>query len=89
MHFQHDQHLAAILNIELVFRIFSTAYFLVINTITASVFQQICSFIHKENVLLKIIASYSLVVFCFDYAYLIRLHDVTKPTQWPLPLQSI
>ena len=28
-------------------------------------------------------------VFHFDYAYLIRLSDVTKPTIWPLPLQSI
>ena len=26
--------------------------------------------------------------FIFDYAYLIRLCDVTKPTIWPLPLQS-
>ena len=26
--------------------------------------------------------------FYFDYAYLIRLCDVTKPTIWPLPLQS-
>ena len=25
-------------------------------------------------------------VFYFDYAYLIRLSDVTKPTIWPLPL---
>ena len=39
------------------FQMFSIAKFLVINTITASVFQQICSFVHKENVLLKIIAS--------------------------------
>ena len=28
-------------------------------------------------------------VFYFDYAYLIRLSDVTKPTIWPPPLQSI
>ena len=28
-------------------------------------------------------------VFDFDYAYLIRLCDVTKPTIWPLPFQSI
>ena len=28
-------------------------------------------------------------VFYFDHAYLIRLSDVTKPTIWPLPLQSI
>ena len=28
-------------------------------------------------------------VFYFDYAYLIRLSDATKPTIWPLPLQSI
>ena len=28
-------------------------------------------------------------VFYFDYAYLISLCDVTKPTIWPLPLQSI
>ena len=28
-------------------------------------------------------------VFYFDYTYLIRLSDVTKPTIWPLPLQSI
>ena len=28
-------------------------------------------------------------VFYFDYAYLIRLSDVTKPTKWPLPSQSI
>ena len=27
--------------------------------------------------------------FYFNYAYLIRLCDVTKPTLWPLPLQSI
>ena len=26
------------------------------------------------------------LVFYFDYAYLIRLCDVTKPTIWPLPL---
>ena len=26
-------------------------------------------------------------VFYFDYAYLIRLSDVTKPTKWLLPLQ--
>ena len=25
-------------------------------------------------------------VFYFDYAYLIKLSDVTKPTIWPLPL---
>ena len=29
------------------------------------------------------------IVFYFDYAYLIRLCDVTKPTIWQLPLQSI
>ena len=28
-------------------------------------------------------------VFYFDYAYLIRLSDVTNPTIWPLLLQSI
>ena len=28
-------------------------------------------------------------VFYFDYAYLIRLCDIIKPTLWPLPLQSI
>ena len=28
-------------------------------------------------------------VFYNDYAYLIRLSDVTKPTIWPLPLQSM
>ena len=28
-------------------------------------------------------------VFYFDYAYLIRLSDVTKPTIWPLPVSSI
>ena len=27
--------------------------------------------------------------FYFDYAYIIRLSDITKPTIWPLPLQSI
>ena len=43
------------------FRIFSTAYFLVITTITSSVFQQMCSFIHKENVSLKINANNPLV----------------------------
>ena len=42
---------------------------------------------HKENVLLKIIASNPLV--CFDYAYFIRLCNVTKPSIWPLSLQSI
>ena len=51
-------------------------------------FQHICSFVHRENVLLKIIASNSFSGL-FDYAYLIRLCDVTKPTIWPLPLQSI
>ena len=34
---------------------------LVINTITASVFQKICSLIHKKNVLLNIIVSNPLV----------------------------
>ena len=58
-------NLAAILNIQLVFRLFSTAYFLVIITITASVFQQICSFKHKENVLVRIIASNPLVCLLF------------------------
>ena len=43
-----------------------------------------CSFVDKENGLLKIKLKYEL-----DYAYLIRLSDVTKPTKWPLPLQSI
>ena len=28
-------------------------------------------------------------VFYFEYAYLIRLSDVTKPTKWPLLLQYI
>ena len=28
-------------------------------------------------------------VFYFDYVYLIRLYDVTKPTVWPPPLQPI
>ena len=28
-------------------------------------------------------------VFHFNYAYLIRLSDVTKPTIWPQSLQSI
>ena len=28
-------------------------------------------------------------VFYFDYAYFVRLSDVTKPTIWPLLLQSI
>ena len=60
--------------------------YLVIDTITESVFQQVCSFIHKENVLLKIIARNPLVCLLFDCAYLIRL---CKPTIWPLPLQSI
>ena len=30
-----------------------------------------------------------LFVFYFDYAHLIRLCDVIKPTIWPLPWQSI
>ena len=46
-------------------------------------------FIHKENVSLKINAIIHWFVFYFDYAYLIRLSDVTKPTTWQLPLQSI
>ena len=41
-------------------------------------FQQICSFIHKENVFLKIIASNPLVCLLFDYAYSIRLYDVNN-----------
>ena len=48
-------------------------------------FQQICSFIHKENVSIKINEN----MFYFDYAYLIRPCDITKPTIWPLPLQAI
>ena len=47
------------------FQFFSTALFLVINTITASVFQQICSFIHKENVLLKLFTSNPIVCLLF------------------------
>ena len=54
--------------------------FLVITTITSSVFQQICSLMHKENVSLKINANNLWFVFYFDYSYLIRLNDVTKPT---------
>ena len=47
-----------------------------------------CSFVDKENGLLKINANYqNWFVFYFDYAYLIRLSDVTKPTKWQLPLQ--
>ena len=63
--FQYGEHLAAILNIQLVSRIFSTAKFLVITSITSSVFQQICSFIHKENVSLKINANSPLVYLLF------------------------
>ena len=39
-------------------------------------FQLICSFIHKENLLVKIIASNPLVCLFFDLAYSIRLCDV-------------
>ena len=50
-------------------------------------FQHICNFIHKENVSLTIIMQIiHLFVIYFDYAYLIRLCDVNKPTIWPLPL---
>ena len=28
-------------------------------------------------------------VFYFDDAFLIRLRDVTKPTKWPLPFESL
>ena len=52
-------------------------------------FQKVCSFVHKENVLLKINVNYPLDCPYIDYAYLIRLCDVTKPTKWPLPLESI
>ena len=62
---QNGQYLAAILNIQLVFRIFSTSEFVVINITTASVFQQICSFIHKENDSLKAIESNPLVCLLF------------------------
>ena len=41
----------------------------------------------KKSGLLKVNANW--FVFYLDYAYLIRLSDVTKPTKWPLPLQSI
>ena len=43
------------------FQIFFNCLILAINTIKASVFQQICSFVHMENVLLKIVASNPLV----------------------------
>ena len=47
------------------FQNFSTVLFLGINTIISSVFQLICSFIHKENVLFKINANNSLVCLLF------------------------
>ena len=47
------------------FQNFSTALFLVINSITSSVFQQICSFKHKENVSLKINVNNPLVCLLF------------------------
>ena len=40
-------------------------FFQLLNFKSISVFQQICSFIHKENVLLKIIAGYLLVCLLF------------------------
>ena len=52
-------------------------------------FQEICTFVHTENVLSKINVNYPLFCLLFDYAYLIRLCDVTKPTKWPLLLESI
>ena len=60
--------------------LFQLLNFLVITTITSSVFQQISSLMHKENVLLKINANNLWFVLYFDYSYLIRLSDVTKPT---------
>ena len=71
------------------FQNFFNCLILVITTTTTSVFQQICSFIHKENVSLKMNPTNHWFVFYFDNAYLIRLSDVTKPTIWPLSLQSI
>ena len=47
------------------FQNFSTALFYIITTITSSVFQQICSFIHKDNVSLKINANNPLVCLLF------------------------
>ena len=47
------------------FQNFFSCLILVITTITLSVFQQICSFIHKENVSLKINANYPLVFLLF------------------------
>ena len=40
-------------------------------------------------VYLRLMQIINRIVIYFNYAYLIRLIDVTKPTKWPLPLQSI